>query len=58
MRDIEAELRSHDFSPDLDIFINLKKQVPDFFNNFKKEINVEPYLNEHNMKEYSIAAQI
>jgi hypothetical protein len=54
MRSIEEELKVHDFSPDLPVFMKLKANVPSSFSDFHSDIAMNPYLNENNMKEYSI----
>lgn len=54
MRNIEVALKAHDFSPELDVFVKLKREVPAIFEDYHAGIQVNPYLNENNMKEYSI----
>ncbi len=54
MRNIEAALRTRDFSPELDVFVTLKRKVPAIFEDYHAGMTVHPYLNENNMKEYSI----
>jgi hypothetical protein len=54
MHNIERELKNHDFSPDQPIFKHLKSRVPEMFRDYKKDVVVNPYLNDHNMKEYTI----
>jgi hypothetical protein len=54
MPEIEAALKSRDFSEDLDTFRSLKSKVPPAWKDIWNGLHVEMYLNSRDMKEYRI----
>ncbi|HAK47500.1 MAG TPA: hypothetical protein DCO79_16465 [Spirochaeta sp.] len=52
--DIEAVLRNEKFSKDLPIYIDLKRRIPDEWTKTWSSLKISPYLNENEMREYSL----
>jgi hypothetical protein len=55
MPEIEASMKNVDFSEENDTFRRLKQQVPPAFAGAWRDLQVEMYLNEQDMKEFRIA---
>jgi hypothetical protein len=56
MPSIEAALRGTEFSPKLDVFQELKREVPESWYEPWRGVRVEAYLNENDRKEYRLDA--
>ena len=54
MPEIEAALKGHDFSPDLETFRSLRSRVPAPWKEIWNGLHVEMYLNSRDLKEYRI----
>jgi hypothetical protein len=53
---IEAALRGTEFSPKMDVFQELKREVPESWYEPWRGVRVEAYLNENDRKEYRLDA--
>jgi hypothetical protein len=51
---IQQSLKSKKFSEELDIFREMKKQVPDYWGRVWEKVSSTPYLNANSMKEFKI----
>ena len=54
MKVIQQSLQSADFTEDLPSFKTIKKRVPPIWDTVWGNLDVKPYLNEQDMKEYLI----
>ena len=54
MEEIQAEIKNQAFSEDMPIFLRLKQQVPPAWYDAWKDLKVEAYLNDADMKEYRV----
>lgn len=54
MERIQESVRNVDFSEDLPAFVEMKRNVPESWNQLWNGMTVKPYLNEHDMKEFVI----
>ena len=54
MDTIQDALRESDFSEQLDIFQALKRKVPQFWNTIWSDLQIKPYLNNQDMKEFVV----
>ncbi len=55
IKEIESVLKDNEFSPDLELFKEIKKQIdPDFYS-FFSGYRIKRYLNDRGMKEYELA---
>jgi hypothetical protein len=53
---IQQSIKNKKFSEDLDIFRELKKQVPEYWSKLWDNVSSLPYLNANSMKEFKIDA--
>ncbi|MBN2051282.1 MAG: hypothetical protein JW760_12595 [Spirochaetales bacterium] len=51
---VEKALKNKEFTPDLPAFLEMKNQVPDFWNRVWDSFQVSRYLNNSDMREYRI----
>ncbi len=54
IEDIQESLKHETFRTDLPEFTELKKRIPPYWNRAWNTLEVTPYLNEHDMKEFSV----
>lgn len=54
MRNIESALRGAEFSEGLSSFQAIKQRVPDYWKEMWTTLKVTPYLNENDMKEFTV----
>lgn len=54
MDHIQESLKDTDFSEQVEIFRKLKPRVPEFWNSIWKDLQIKPYLNSRDMKEFVI----
>jgi hypothetical protein len=54
MPEIEAALKGHDFSEDLETFRRLRSKVPTGWKEIWNGLHVKMYLNSRDMKEYRV----
>lgn len=58
MREIEKVMKNNRFSENLTLFQELKKKLPDYWNNLFNNLEVTAYLNENDMKEFKIENKV
>jgi hypothetical protein len=54
MDHIQESLKDTDFSEQVEIFRKLKPRVPEFWNSIWKDLQIKPYLNSRDMKEFVV----
>ena len=54
MTEIEKSVKQESFSEELDIFVSLKKGIPEEWKDVYKDLTVTPYLNSVDMKEFEL----
>ncbi len=54
MEDIQEQLRDSQFSEEMEFFQNLKKDVPRYWDLVFKDIKIETYLNQNDMREFKV----
>ncbi len=52
--EIQEELKTESFSINLQSFIKIRKNVPEFWNKVWKDLNIKSYLNSKDMKEFLV----
>nr|MDA3938223.1 hypothetical protein [Spirochaetia bacterium] len=54
LEEIQEELKKESFDSSLPAFINMRKNVPEFWNKVWENLNIKTYLNGNDMKEFLI----
>jgi len=57
LQKIQSQLSKGEFSPELPLFQELKKQVPERWDRVWRKLQVSVYLNDEDMKEFRVAFQ-